>query len=191
MNGKSKKQGKQGKQGKQEGGGGSNIFNEDSGIPVGLLLLQRLHHDDPEHREHRERDKHSSNTIHENKDTDLNTTTLKSNSNTKLVYASIMADDDGDNGNSENIELVIMPSMSSGVVSENEYSENPIVNEIDDELYDSLVKSVSEPGSAGSGLIMIKEIVPLRKTNTTKKQHFGKHIEKVFQKRKTRSKQRK
>ena len=102
-----------------------------------------------------------------------------------------MADDDGDNGNSENIELVIMPSMSSGVVSENEYSENPIVNEIDDELYDSLVKSVSEPGSAGSGLIMIKEIVPLRKTNTTKKQHFGKHIEKVFQKRKTRSKQRK
>ena len=58
-------------------------------------------------------------------------------------------------------------------------------NEIDDELYDSLVKSVSESESA-----KIKSLAPAVKVNTTKKQNFGKHkdVEKIFQKRKTRSK---
>jgi hypothetical protein len=73
-------------------------------------------------------------------------------------------------------------------MSENEYLEDPIEissNEIDDELYDSLVKSVSESESA-----KIKTLAPIIKVNTTKKQNFGKHkdIEKIFQKRRTRSK---
>jgi hypothetical protein len=60
--------------------------------------------------------------------------------------------------------------------------ENPIEissNEIDNELYDSLLDSVSEGSST-----------PFRKakSNATKKQNFGKHkdIEKIFQKRRTR-----
>jgi hypothetical protein len=96
-------------------------------------------------------------------------------------------DDDDDDG--RGIELVITPSMpSSEFIYENEYSEDPIEissNEIDDELYDSLVKSVSESESA-----KIKSLAPAIKVNTTKKQNFGKHkdIEKIFQKRRTRSK---
>ena len=182
LNGKSKKKGKNIQT--QEGGGGLNIFNEDSGIPVGLLLLQNLHHYD---RQHDNGHGHGHGHIHKNND-------KNSEPNQKLVYASIMTDYDDDNDNNdggENIELVIMPS-GVGVISANEYSENPIEissNEIEDELYDSLIKSVSrlEPES-----VTIKEIMPLplRKTSTTKKQHFGKHIEKIFQKRKTRSKRR-
>lgn len=196
LNGKSKKKGKQAQM--QEGGNGRNIFNEDSGIPVGLLLLQRLHFEpDHEHRDHVH--------IHGNEDKNKNVNDFDaikidsaSDSNKKLVYASIMADNGDDNNNDgENIELVTMPdshSHSSGVgfTCANSYSENPIEissNEIDDELYDSLVKSVLGPG--GTESIVIKQIIPLQKTNSTKKQHFGKHIEKVFQKRRTKSKRNK
>jgi len=163
INGKSKK-----KTETQEGGG----HNADSGIPVGLLLLQRLHlhqHDD-----------------HRDKDKDRRPDTKQ-----KLVYASVMEDDDGNNNDGgENMELIIMPS---GIISESKYSENPIEissNEIDDEIYDSLIKSVSGPGSVSVVKIM-KQIIPLQKSNTTtKKQNFGKpkDIETVYQKRKTRSK---
>jgi len=198
LNGKSKKKGK------QEGGGDHrNIYNEDSGIPVGLLLLQRLHFE-TEHRDH-------DNEYKNKNANDYDATKIDSGSNKKLVYASMMENnDDDDDNNSENIELVIMPSLSSGT---NCHSENPVEissNEIDDELYDSLLKSVSESGSfksvseSGSlksvsesghrpNAVSVIEIAPLlRKTSTTKKQHFGKHkdIEKVFQKRRTRSKRR-
>lgn len=182
LNGKSKKKGK------QEGGGGNklNIYNEDSGIPVGLLLLQRLHVE-PEHRDNDNKDK--------NKDAnDFDTT--KIDTNKKLVYASIMENNDDEEGDnkSENIELVIMPSSIGGLTHTNCYSENPIEifsNEIDDELYDSLIKRVSESGHQPNAVTMV-EMTPLRKTSTTKKQHFGKHkdVEKVFQKRRTRSKRR-
>jgi hypothetical protein len=169
LNGKSKKKGKH----TQDGGGGySSIFKEDSGIPIGLLLLQRLHHydgnDGREERHSKHRDKEHVATI---------------DSNRKLVYASIMTesdhDDDGDDDKINNIELVITPS---GIVNPIEISSN----EIDDELYDSLVKNVSESGS-----VKIKSLAPAIKVNTTKKQNFGKHkdIEKIFQKRRTRSKQ--
>jgi len=181
LNGKSKKKGK------QEGGGSPNIYNEDSGIPVGLLLLQRLHFE-TEHRDHDNEDKNKN-------ANDYDATKIDSGSNKKLVYASMMENnDDDDDNNSENIELVIMPSLSSGT---NCHSENPIEissNEIDDELYDSLLKSVSESESGHRpNAVAVIEMAPLlRKTSTTKKQHFGKHkdIEKVFQKRRTRSKRR-
>lgn len=166
LNGKSKKKGKQA----QDGGGHSSIFKEDSGIPIGLLLLQRLHHYDHE-------DDNSDVVMancknkNKNKEDDANI-----DENKKLVYASIMTEsDDDDHG----IELVITPS---GIVNPIEISSN----EIDDELYDSLVKSVSEP-------VTTRASTSLRKANTTKKQKFGKHkdIENVFQKRKTRSKRQK
>ena len=102
-----------------------------------------------------------------------------------------MTESDHDDDDDRGIELVITPSMlSSGFMSENEYSEDPIEissNEIDDELYDSLIKSVSGPE-----YVSISALTPLRRANTTKKQNFGKHkdIEKVYQKRKTRSKRR-
>jgi len=159
------------------------------------LLLQNLHHYDRQH-DNGHGHGHGHGHIHKAYDKEAHYKNNGKNSepNQKLVYASIMTDDDDDNGNNdggENIELVIMPS-GVGVISANEYSEDPIKifsNEIEDELYDSLIKSVSrlEPES-----VTIKEIMPLplRKTNTTKKQHFGKHIEKIFQKRKTRSKRR-
>jgi hypothetical protein len=170
LNGKSKKKGKQMQ---QDGGGGghSSIFKEDSGIPIGLLLMQRLHFE-PERPEYehdnghiiahcKNKEKKEDGAIHENK---------------KLVYASIENDDD-DRG----IELVITPSEYTSTC------ENPIEissNEIDHELYDSLLKSV-----LGSESVVMS--TPFRKTkNATKKQNFGKHkdIEKVYQKRKTRSK---
>jgi hypothetical protein len=167
INGKSKKKGKQTQD--QDGGGYSSIFKEDSGIPVGLLLMQRLHFEDENEHEHnngvKNKNKEDLANLHENK-----------NENKKLVYASIMAESD-DDGDDRGIELVITPS---GIVNPIEISSN----EIDDELYDSLIKSVSEP------VAMRAALTPLRKTNATKKQNFGKHkdIEKIFQKRRTRSK---
>jgi len=173
-----KKKGKQ----TQVGGKGSDkdydkdVYNEDSGIPIGLLLLQRLHYYDDEGDR---KQKHAE--------------VVDVAPNRKLVYASIVAESDDDNGHDgdngdkiNNIELVIMPSAApSGC-------ENPIEissNEIDDELYDSLVKSVSEPIHNS---FTASELTPLRKANATKKQNqkFGKHkdIEKIYQKRKTRSK---
>jgi hypothetical protein len=161
LNGKSKKKGKQTQYG---GGGYSSIFKEDSGIPIGLLLMQRLHEN--------EHDNVVSNCKNKNKEKHVDCATLDENENKKLVYASIMAESD-DDGDGRGIELVIMPS---GIANPIEISSN----EIDDKLYDSLVKSVTG----------LEHTTPLRKANATKKQHFGKHkdIEKVYQKRKTRSK---
>lgn len=179
------------KKGKQEGGGDRKIYNEDSGIPIGLLLLQRLHFDRDD--ENEDKIKNAN---------DYNAT--KIDLNKKLVYASMMENNYDDDIGGENIELVIMPSLSSGTGHTNCHLEDPIEissNEIDDELYDSLIKNVSEPGSIksvsdtghGPNVISGIEMAPhLRRTSTTKKQHFVKHkdVEKVFQKRRTRSKRR-
>ena len=175
LNGKSKKKGKQAQAGgnSNSNGYGSDIFKEDSGIPIGLLLLQRLHHyDGDDGREDVREERHSK---HRDKGEPVATI----DSNRKLVYASIMTEsDDHDDDKINNIELVITPS---GIVNPIEISSN----EIDDELYDSLVKNVSESES-----VKIKSLAPAIKVNTTKKQNFGKHkdIEKIFQKRRTRSK---
>lgn len=185
LNGKSKKKGKHTQ--KLEGGGGSSIFNEDTGIPVGLLLLQRLNKYDYES-SNKNSDLYCDGEI--NKE-DATESIVNSDPNKKLVYASVITESDGDDNNGgENIELVIMPTASSASVFKNEYLENPIEissNEIDDELYDSLVKSVSELKPRSNSLV-IQEIAPLRKTNATNKKHFGKYIEKVFQRRRTKSK---
>ena len=185
LNGKSKKKGKHTQ--KLEGGGGSSIFNEDTGIPVGLLLLQRLNKYDYES-SNKNSDLYCDGEI--NKE-DATESIVNSDPNKKLVYASVITESDGnDNNGGENIELVIMPTASSASVFKNEYLENPIEissNEIDDELYDSLVKSVSELKPRSNSLV-IQEIVPLRKTNATNKKHFGKYIEKVFQRIRTKSK---
>jgi hypothetical protein len=160
LNGKSKKKGKQ----VQDGGGEySSIFKEDSGIPIGLMLMQRLHEKE-----------HNNVVKNKNKEKHADCAELDENENKKLVYASIMAESD-DDGDGRGIELVIMPS---GIANPIEISSN----EIDDEIYDSLVKSVTGP----------EHTTPVRKANATKKQNFGKHkdIEKVYQRRKTRSKRR-
>ena len=180
LNGKSKK-GKrmQQTQQTQDGGGGhSSIFKEDSGIPIGLLLMQRMQ------RLHSE-DEHDHCVAHcKNKEKKENGTAAKLDENKKLVYASIMAESENDDDD-RGIELIITPSEFTSTC------ENPIEissNEIDDELYDSLVKSVL--GSETAAVMS----TPFRKAkNATKKQNFGKHkdikdIEKVYQKRKTRSK---
>jgi hypothetical protein len=193
LNGKSKKKGKQNHT--QEGGSRSSIFNEDAGIPVGLLLLQRLDHYDNQGEYLNKKSASCNEGV-----TKENAIECTVDPNKKLVYASIIAESDGDDddnyGTGENIELVIMPSPSPSFAAfKNEYLENPIEissNEIDDELYDSLVKKVSEinPQSHRHSVV-VQEIVPLQKTNATKKQHFGKHIEKVFQRRRTKSKRHK
>ena len=177
LNGKSKK-GKrmQQTQQTQDGGGGhSSIFKEDSGIPIGLLLMQRMQ------RLHSE-DEHDHCVAHcKNKEKKENGTAAKLDENKKLVYASIMAESENDHDD-HGIELIITPSEFTSTC------ENPIEissNEIDHELYDSLVKSVL--GSETAAVMS----TPFRKAkNATKKQNFGKHkdIEKVYQKRKTRSK---
>ena len=159
----------------QDGGGGhSSIFKEYSGIPIGLLLMQRLHYED----EHDHRVAHCK-----NKEKKENGTGAKLDENKKLVYASIMTESENDDDD-RGIELIITPSeYTSTCENPIEISSNQISsNEIDDELYDSLVslvKNVSGP-----------EQTPSRKANATKKQNFGKHkdIEKVYQKRKTKSK---
>lgn len=161
LNGKSKKKGKH----TQDGGGGySSIFKEDSGIPIGLLLMQRLHFED----------EHDNGVKNKNKEDGAK---LDENENKKLVYASIMTEsDDDDRG--RGIELVIAPSE---IVNPIEISSN----EIDNELYDSLIKNVSGPGSESVVMMRVSTPTPFRKVNATKKH---KDIEKVYQKRKTRSK---
>lgn len=169
--------GSKSKANKQSGGRGigSDLFKEDSGIPVGLLLLQRLpynfHDEKEDKREHEYKHKGNDN---------------NDNVGSKLVYANIMTDAD-DNDGDGNIELVIM-SPTSKMLDETacNYIENPIEissNEIDDDVYDFLVKNVSNPETMN-----ISSLQPFRRA--TKKQHFRKHIEKVFQKRKTKSKRR-
>jgi hypothetical protein len=182
LNGKSKKKGKQ----IQGGGGYSSIFKEDSGIPIGLLFIQGLHHnDDNDENEH---DNYVANCKNKNKENGALKLDEKLDENNKLVYASIMAEsDDDDDVDGRGIELVITPS---GIANPIEISSN----EIDDELYDSLVslvKSASGPGPGSESVVMTRaSTTPFRKANATKKQNFGKHkdVEKVFQKRKTRSK---
>lgn len=174
LNGKSKKKGKQMQQ-YGGGGGHSSIFKEDSGIPIGLLLMQRLHFE-PERPEDEDDNGHiiAYCKNKEKKEDDINDVNLHENK--KLVYASIMAESENDDDD-RGIELVITPS---GLINPIEISSN----EIDHELYDSLLKSV-----LGSESVVMS--TPFRKTkNATKKQNFGKHkdIEKVYQKRKTRSK---
>jgi hypothetical protein len=179
LNGRSKKKGKQTQDGGGgEGGGQSSIFKEDSGIPIGLLLMQRMQglHFEPEHPQDDHRVAHCK-----NKEKKENGTGVNLHENKKLVYASIMAESENDDDD-RGIELVITPSEFTSTC------ENPIEissNDIDDELYNSLVKSVL--GSETAAVIS----TPFRKAkNATKKQNFGKHkdIEKVYQKRKTRSK---
>lgn len=174
LNGKSKKKGKHMQQTQDGGGGHSSIFKEDSGIPIGLLLMQRLHSED----------EHDHCVAHcKNKEKKEDGTGVNLHEDKKLVYASIMAESENDDDD-RGIELVITPSEFTSTC------ENPIEissNDIDDELYNSLVKSV-----LGSEMAAVMS-TPFRKAkNATKKQNFGKHkdkdIEKVYQKRKTRSK---
>ena len=157
------------KKGQKEQKGGkkhfekTDFFNENSGIPVGLLLLQS---------------RHKYLIRSPSKSSNINKDVIQKN----FVY--IVNEDENVNHNEgENEELVIVPQslMSSSPL------ENPMnisSNEIDDDLYDVLLKnasySESESGSA-----------PFTKNKgSTKKRHFGAHMEKVFQKRKTKSKRR-
>ena len=147
----------------QDGGGGhSSIFKEYSGIPIGLLLMQRLHYED----EHDHRVAHCK-----NKEKKENGTGAKLDENKKLVYASIMTESENDDDD-RGIELIITPS---GIVNPIEISSN----DIDDELYDSLVKSV-----LGSEMAAVMS-TPFRKTKNETKKH---KIKNVYRKRKTISK---
>ena len=145
------------KGGKKHSSEKTEFFNEDSGIPVGLLLLQSQH----------------KYLIHSpSKSVD------KSQDN--FVYI-VNEDEHEDEGNNEEEELVIMPSYTS---SSSSPLENPIhisSNEIDDDLYDVLLKNASYSDS---------ESAVKKNKSSTKKRHFGAHMEKVFQKRKTKSKRR-
>ena len=151
----------------QDGGGGhSSIFKEYSGIPIGLLLMQRLHYED----EHDHRVAHCK-----NKEKKENGTGAKLDENKKLVYASIMTESENDDDD-RGIELIITPSEYTSTC------ENPIEissNDIDDELYDSLVKSV-----LGSEMAAVMS-TPFRKTKNETKKH---KIKNVYRKRKTISK---
>lgn len=150
------------KGGKKHSSEKTEIFNEDSGIPVGLLLLQSQH-------------KYLIHSPSKSKSKSVN----KSQDN--FVYI-VNEDEHEDEGNNE--ELVIIPQshsfMSSSSPSPLENSIHISSNEIDDDLYDVLLKNASYSES---------ESVPFKKSST-KKRHFGAHVEKVFQKRKTRSKRR-
>ena len=164
-----------------EGDGPNDFFKEDSGIPIGLLLLQRLpynfHDENEENREEKREYEYKQDNYDNNH---------KANNNimgSKLVYANIMTNADADNNDDdENIELVVMsPTQQSLPLCS---IENPIEissNEIDDDVYNVLLTNVSNPEVMNGSLL-----TPFRRA--TKKQHFGKHIEKVFQKRKTKSK---
>ena len=148
------------KGGKKHSSENTDYFNEDSGIPVGLLLLQSQH-------------KYLINSP--SKNSNINKDVNQKN----FVY--IVNEDEGENENQgENEELVIVPQsfMSSSSL------ENPMnisSNEIDDDLYDVLLKNASYSES---------ESPFIKNKNSTKKRHFGAHMEKVFQKRKTKSKRR-
>ncbi len=151
------------KGGKKHSSENTDYFNEDSGIPVGLLLLQSQH-------------KYLIHSPNPSKSVDKSVDKSQDN----FVYI-VNEDEHEDEGNNE--ELVIVPQsfMSSSPL---ENSIHISSNEIEDDLYDVLLKnasySESESGSA-----------PFTKNKgSTKKRHFGAHMEKVFQKRKTKSKRR-
>ena len=148
------------KGGKKHSSENTDYFNDNSGIPVGLLLLQSQH----------------KYLIHSPTKSDNDNNDNSDNSNQKnFVYT--VNEDEG-----ENEELVIVPQsfMSSSPL------ENPIhisSNEIDDDLYDILLKNASYLESESKS--------PFTTTKkSTKRRHFGAHVEKVFQKRKTKSKRR-
>lgn len=140
-----------------------DFFKEDTGIPIGLLLLQSNH----KYITHDNNNDHHSKSHHDD-------------------------DDDDGNGNA----LIIVPSpmgMGMGATSAPAYSEDPVhicSREVDDELYDTLLNSASYSESSSES----KMHSPSMKKNDTKlatrKRHFGAHLEKVFQKRKTKSKRR-
>lgn len=147
------------KGGKKHSSENTDFFNENSGIPVGLLLLQSQH-------------KYLIRSP--NKSSNVNKDVIQKN----FVY---IVNEDEDDNEGENEELVIMPSyMSSSSL------ENPIhisSNQIDDDLYDVLLKNASYSESESGSVVK-------KNKGSTKKRHFGAHVEKVFQKRKTRSKRR-
>jgi hypothetical protein len=151
------------KGGKKHSSEKTEFFNEDSGIPIGLLLLQSQH----------------KYLIHSPSPSKSNHDKSVDKSQDNFVYI-VNEDEHEDEGNNE--ELVIMPSYTYS--SSSSPLENPIhisSNEIDDDLYDVLLKNASYSESESS----------LKKNkDSTKKRHFGAHVEKVFQKRKTRSKRR-
>ena len=147
------------KGGKKHSSEKTEFFNEDSGIPVGLLLLQSQH-------------KYLIHSPSPSKSVD------KSNgdkSQDNFVY--IVNEDEHENeGNNE--ELVIMPSYTSS--SSSSPLENSIhisSNEIDDDLYDVLLKNASYSESESGSAVK-------KNKGSTKKRHFGAQVEKVFQKRK-------
>ena len=146
------------KGGKKHSSEKTEFFNEDSGIPVGLLLLQSQH----------------KYLIHSpSKSVD------KSQDN--FVYI-VNEDEHKDEGNNEEEELVIVPQSFTSSSS----LENPMnisSNEIDDDLYDVLLKNASYSESESGSAVK-------KNKNSTKRRHFGAHMEKVFQKRKTKSKRR-
>lgn len=151
------------KGGKKHSSEKTEIFNEDSGIPVGLLLLQSQH-------------KYLIHSPSPSKSKSVDKSVNKSQDN--FVYI-VNEDEHEDEGNNE--ELVIIPQSQSFMSSSPlENSIHISSNEIDDDLYDVLLKNASYSES---------ESVPFKKSST-KKRHFGAHVEKVFQKRKTRSKRR-
>ena len=158
------------KGGKKHSSEKTEFFNEDSGIPIGLLLLQSqhkylIHSPSPSKSVDKSVDK-------SNHDKSVD----KSQDN--FVYI-VNEDEHEDEGNNE--ELVIMPSYTYSPSSSLENSIHISSNEIDDDLYDVLLKNASYSESESS----------LKKNkDSTKKRHFGAHVEKVFQKRKTRSKRR-
>lgn len=151
------------KGGKKHSSEKTEFFNEDSGIPVGLLLLQSQH-------------KYLIHSPSPSKSVDKSVDKSQDN----FVYI-VNEDEHEDEGNNE--ELVIMP-QSQSFMSYSSPLENSIhisSNEIDDDLYDVLLKNASYSESESS----VK-----KNKDSTKKRHFGAHVEKVFQKRKTRSKRR-
>lgn len=150
------------KGGKKHSSENTDYFNEDSGIPVGLLLLQSQH----------------KYLIHSpSKSSNINKDVIQKN----FVYI-VNENEDYDKGNNEEEELVIMPSYTSSSSSPLENPMNIYSNEIDDDLYDVLLKNASYSESGSAPFIKNK--------SSTKKRHFGAHMEKVFQKRKTKSKRR-
>ena len=151
------------KGGKKHSSEKTEFFNEDSGIPVGLLLLQSQH-------------KYLIHSPNPSKSVDKSVDKSQDN----FVYI-VNEDEHEDEGNNE--QLVIMP-QSQSFMSYSSPLENSIhisSNEIDDDLYDVLLKNASYSESESS----VK-----KNKDSTKKRHFGAHVEKVFQKRKTRSKRR-
>ena len=140
----------------------TDLFDENSGIPVGLLLLQS---------QHKYLIRSPSKSSNVNKDV------IEKN----FIY-NVNEDEDVNQNEGENEELVIVPQSQSFMSSSP--LENPIhisSNEIDDDLYDVLLKNASYSESESGSAVK-------KNKGSTKKRHFGAHVEKVFQKRKTKSK---